>query len=93
MHRRSVYTLACNHSDMPVLVVASLYLNGSLVDHTYNNSPCLGNGVIELGYLSQGYDNAEYGVDFLDGYMQGFTWSNYDMSASEVLKSYNCTVI
>jgi hypothetical protein len=61
--------------------VASLYLNGSLVNSTHNNPAYAGWSRLQLGYTA--------GVSYpMNGNLQSFTWANYALSSSEVQSLY-----
>jgi hypothetical protein len=61
--------------------VASLYLNGSLVNSTHNNPAYTGWSRLQLGYTA--------GVSYpMNGNLQSFTWANYAFSSSEVQSLY-----
>jgi len=60
--------------------IASLYINGSLLNRTYNNPPWDGTSQIQLGYLQDSHS-------FL-GWMQWLMWSNFELLASQVHAIY-----
>ena len=66
-------------------LVASLYLNGQLVNQTVNNPLWLGGSRIQAGYLS--YRSYPY-----VGLMQWLTWANYELTAVQVAATYTSTL-